>query len=182
MVIIDWSKAYMTGSSNDECERRQQVDSIVWYLVSPLLSQHESPAQHPSSAQGNGKHGNLSCLSPQSLSLSSLSVCVCKLNTIVPFHQVLVSATHLKKKTQNRILATIVQETHCVDSRHFSCKLLKSPGCNVATSHLFLSREKLSSSSFAITAALSTHTLSITHSWTQDTQAKSLSVLRNAVS
>lgn len=77
MVIIDRSKAYMTGSSNDECARRQQVDSMVWYLVSPLLSQRESPAQHPSSAQGNGKHGNLFCLSPQSFSFYPPFVCVC---------------------------------------------------------------------------------------------------------
>lgn len=77
MVIIDRSKAYMTGSSNDKCERKQQVDSMVWYLASPLLSQRESPAQHPPSAQGNGKHRNLFCLSPQSLSLYPPFVCVC---------------------------------------------------------------------------------------------------------
>lgn len=91
MVIIDRSKAYMTGSSNDECERRQQVDGMVWYLVSPLLSQHESPAQHPSSAQGNGRHRNFTTVS---FFLSSLCVCVCALNTTVPFHQVLVPAIH----------------------------------------------------------------------------------------
>lgn len=36
-----------------------------------------------------------------------------------------------KKPLKNRISAPIVEETHCVDSRHFSCKLLKSSGCNL---------------------------------------------------
>lgn len=53
---------------------------------------------------------------------------------------------------------------------------LKSPECSVATPHL--SRDNISSSTFhqAVAAALSTHALSITHSWTQ---AKSLSVVKN---
>lgn len=98
MVIIDRSKASLTGSSNDECKGSQQVDSIVWYLVSPLLSQRESPVQHPSSAQGNGNEEFFFsvCLSTRYLPLNPpfVCVCVCKINMTVPFHQVLVSATH----------------------------------------------------------------------------------------
>lgn len=37
----------------------------------------------------------------------------------------------LKKRAQNRISATIMPETHCVDSRHFSCKTLKSLECDL---------------------------------------------------
>lgn len=34
-------------------------------------------------------------------------------------------------KAQNRISTSIVHETHCVDSRHFSCELLASSGRNL---------------------------------------------------
>lgn len=40
MVIIDQGMAYMTGSSNDECEGRQQVDRRVGYYNSFLPFYH----------------------------------------------------------------------------------------------------------------------------------------------
>lgn len=87
----------------------------------PLLSQLESPVQHPSRARGNEKHQNLFCLSPQFLSpLAHLPfVHVCILNTTVPFNQVLVSATHSKRPSKNRIWAIIVQEKRRFDRRRF---------------------------------------------------------------
>lgn len=108
MVIIDQSKACMTGSSNDKCERRQQVDSVV----SPLLSQRESPAQHPSMCSREWKTWKsfLSFTTVSFFFIIPLCVCVrlyvCALNTTVPFHQVLVPATHFikgerKKKKQD---------------------------------------------------------------------------------
>lgn len=48
MVIIDQSEAFTTGSANDKCERRQQVDSIIL----PLLSQYGSSEQHPTVLRG----------------------------------------------------------------------------------------------------------------------------------
>lgn len=65
--------------------------------------------------------------------LSSFYVCVC----VYIQHNCSISSGFSpcyplkKKKAQNRISATIVQETHSVDSRHFSCELLKSSGRNL---------------------------------------------------
>lgn len=70
----------------------------------------------------------------QSLFLSILPLCVCECAR--PRHNCSISSGFspcypLKKEAQNRISAPIVQETHCVDSRHFSCELLKSSGRNL---------------------------------------------------
>lgn len=108
MVIIDHGEVWMT----DECERRQQVDRGVWYFSFPLLSQLESPVQHPPRARGNEKHQNLFCLSPQFLSPVPLPfVHACILNTTVPFNQVLVSATHTKRPSEQDLGYHCPEET-----------------------------------------------------------------------
>lgn len=127
MVIIDQSKAYMTGSANDKCERSQQVDSII----PPLLSQHESPAQHPTVLRGMENTES----SPFT-TVSFFSSCLCERVRVRPRalaytqHSCSISSGfslyYPLKWAQNRIWAAIMPETHCVDSRHFSCKTLKS--------------------------------------------------------
>lgn len=68
-----------------------------------------------------------------SFSLHSLCLCICEYAQ----HNCSISSGFIpcyplkKKEAQNRISATIVHETHCVDSRHFSCELLKSSGRNL---------------------------------------------------
>lgn len=120
-VIIDQSRGWMTGSSDDGCERRRQVDGGVWFLLPPLLI--TAWALSITSCQGS-KQGNL-CFR-HSISHSAPP------RVAVSFHQVLVAATIRKKQNiKNRISAPIVQETHCVDSRHFSCERLKSSGRNL---------------------------------------------------
>lgn len=84
----------------------------------------------PPVLKGTEKHGNLLCLSLQSLSSYPPFVCVCAQ------HNCSISSgfspcNPLEKWLKNRISATIVQETHCDDSRHFSCKPLKSSGRNL---------------------------------------------------
>lgn len=67
------------------------------------------------------------------LFLRFLCVCICEYAQ----HNCSISSGFIpcyplkKKEAQNRISATIVHETHCVDSRHFSCELLKSSGRNL---------------------------------------------------
>lgn len=127
MVIIDQSKAYMTGSANDKCERSQQGDSII----PPLLSQHESPAQHPTVLRGMENTES----SPFT-TVSFFSSCLCERVRVRPRalaftrHSCSISSGfspyYPLKWAQNRIWAAIMLETHCVDSRHFSCKTLKS--------------------------------------------------------
>ena len=69
----------MTGSSNDECWRRQQVDSIVWYFVSPLLSQRDIPSttSFQCSREWKTRKSFLSFTTVSFLSIPPLCVCVC---------------------------------------------------------------------------------------------------------
>lgn len=127
MVIIDQSKVYMTGSANDKCERSQRVDSII----PPLLSQQESLAQHPAVLRGMENTES----SPFT-TVSFFFPCLCELMRVHPRAQAYTghscsissgfSPYYPLKWAQKRIWAAIMPETHCVDSRHFSCKTLKS--------------------------------------------------------
>lgn len=126
---------YMTGSSNDECEGRQQVDRRVGYCNSFLPFYHSvSPHNNILLVLKGLRNMEIFSVSRLSPSPSILPLCVrayaqhnCSISSgfslCYPFKK--------KKDTQNRIWATIVQERHCVDSRHFSCKLLKSSRRNL---------------------------------------------------
>lgn len=127
---------YMTGSSNDECEGRQQVDRRVGCCNSFLPFYHSvSPHNNILLVLKGLRNMEIFSVSRLSPSPSILPLCVrayaqhnCSISSgfslCYPFKK-------KKKDTQNRIWATIVQERHCVDSRHFSCKLLKSSRRNL---------------------------------------------------
>lgn len=126
----------MTGSSNDECEGRQQVDRRVGCCNSFLPFYHSvSPHNNILLVLKGLRNMEIFSVSRLSPSPSILPLCVrayaqhnCSISSgfslCYPFKK-------KKKDTQNRIWATIVQERHCVDSRHFSCKLLKSSRRNL---------------------------------------------------
>lgn len=112
-------------------------DRFIWWWMweeeaggRRSLISASSSSYHSVSSQHNilsGLKTREPVLSPQYLSL-----CPSTRGVTVSFHQVLVAATIRKKQNiKNRVSAPIVQETHCVDSRHFSCERLKSSGRNL---------------------------------------------------
>lgn len=126
---------YMTGSSNDECEGRQQVDRRVGYCNSFLPFYHSvSPHNNILLVLKGLRNMEIFSVSRLSPSPSILPLCVrayAQHNCSISSGFSLCYPLKKKKDTQNRIWATIVQERHCVDSRHFSCKLLKSSRRNL---------------------------------------------------
>lgn len=126
---------YMTGSSNDECEGRQQVDRRVGYCNSFLPFYHSvSPHNNILLVLKGLRNMEIFSVSRLRPSPSILPLCVrayAQHNCSISSGFSLCYPLKKKKDTQNRIWATIVQERHCVDSRHFSCKLLKSSRRNL---------------------------------------------------
>lgn len=120
----------------DNWPKQGLYDRFVWWLMWDKTAdgQHSLtprfspfiPAWAPTTAsiQGSSKRENTGIFSA---SRHSLSPFVCE-------HNCSISSGFIPRypliKAQNGILATIVHQTHCVDSRHFSRELLESAGRN----------------------------------------------------